>query len=316
MNSARFLVCSVFLAALLASSGSASAQLRTFVASTGSDSNPCSRVAPCRTFQGAVNATAAGGEVVALDSAGFGPNVTINKAISIIASPGVYAAVTVSSGDGISISAGPNDIVTLRGLTVDSSGSNGSGIANQTAAALHIENCVISGFNPGVGGIVQRASGQLFVKDTIVKNNGKGIFLASFTAGSTLVTLDNVTITDNNFGLFVHASNSGQIEAAIIRSSISGNITGGVGVEGSDAGTAFLDIESCLITNNGANNGAGVEVVELLGSAAASISNCLISHNSTAGFNVGPGTAIFSRGNNTIIGNGPNTGSLTALAGQ
>jgi hypothetical protein len=83
MNYARLLVCSLFLAALLASSASAQTAVavpspppppaaRTFVASTGSDSDPCSRVDPCRTFQAAVDATAAGGEVVALDSAGFG----------------------------------------------------------------------------------------------------------------------------------------------------------------------------------------------------------------------------------------------------
>jgi hypothetical protein len=36
----------------------------------------------------------------------------------------------------------------------------------------------------------------------------------------------------------------------------------------------------------------------------------------TAGFVVGSSTAIFSRGNNTIIGNGPNSGSLTPFSAQ
>ena len=46
---------------------------RTFVSAAGSDSNPCSFAAPCRHFQNAVNATSAGGEVDALDPAGYGP---------------------------------------------------------------------------------------------------------------------------------------------------------------------------------------------------------------------------------------------------
>src|SRR5215472_5030027 len=148
MNYCRFLFSSLFLLALFAWSSSAQA-VRTFVASTGSDSNPCSRIAPCRTFQAAVDAAAPGGEVVALDSAGFGSNVNINKPISIIGSPGVYAAITVLPGgpvDGIDINAGASDTVILRGLTVISQFMNASvGIAFNTGGTLFIENCVVNG---------------------------------------------------------------------------------------------------------------------------------------------------------------------------
>ena len=37
---------------------------RTFVASNGVDTNPCSLVAPCRTFDTAIGAVNAGGEVI------------------------------------------------------------------------------------------------------------------------------------------------------------------------------------------------------------------------------------------------------------
>jgi hypothetical protein len=43
---------------------------RTWVSGTGSDTNPCSRTAPCRTFAGAMPQTAAGGEINALDPGG------------------------------------------------------------------------------------------------------------------------------------------------------------------------------------------------------------------------------------------------------
>ena len=54
---------------------------RTFVSSGGLDTNTCLLAAPCRGFQAALLQTNAGGEIVVLDSAGYGP-VTINKAVS------------------------------------------------------------------------------------------------------------------------------------------------------------------------------------------------------------------------------------------
>ena len=57
---------------------------RTFVSGVGSDGNPCSRTAPCRTISQALMGTSSGGEVIVLDSAGYGP-VTITQAVSIIA---------------------------------------------------------------------------------------------------------------------------------------------------------------------------------------------------------------------------------------
>jgi len=58
------------------------ARARVFVSGVGSDSNPCSRTAPCRTFQKGHDTVAAGGEVVALDPAGYGA-VIITKSVTI-----------------------------------------------------------------------------------------------------------------------------------------------------------------------------------------------------------------------------------------
>jgi hypothetical protein len=59
----------------------AAARDRTFVASYGTDSGSCTFGSPCKIFQFAVNNTAVGGEVTAIDSAGFQP-VTISNSIS------------------------------------------------------------------------------------------------------------------------------------------------------------------------------------------------------------------------------------------
>src|SRR5215469_6005800 len=134
-----------FLVLMIISSASAQVQ-RTFVSALGSDSNPCSRTSPCRTFAQAIAATNPGGEVVVLDSAGFGP-VTITKPVSITAPPGVYAGISVFSGDGIDINAGPTDTVILHGLTINNQGGTGSGIVFTAGGALHVENCVVNGFS-------------------------------------------------------------------------------------------------------------------------------------------------------------------------
>ncbi|MGA7153884.1 MAG: hypothetical protein WBY84_21150, partial [Pseudolabrys sp.] len=79
----------------------------------------CSIAAPCRTFQAALAATTASGEISVLGTADYG-TFTINKAISIVNGGGFEAGIMVpSQGTGIVINAGPNDAVSLRGLTIE-----------------------------------------------------------------------------------------------------------------------------------------------------------------------------------------------------
>src|SRR5215471_13572561 len=148
---------------------------RTFVSGLGVDGPACSRIAPCRTFPGAIAQTNPGGEVVVLDSAGYAA-FTITQAVTIVAPPGVYAGVSVFSGNGVAINAGASDIVILRGLTINNQGSSGSGIVFNTGGLLHIESCVVNGFS-GNDGIwfLANSSGILEVKDSIVRGNGVGI---------------------------------------------------------------------------------------------------------------------------------------------
>src|SRR5215472_11392756 len=122
------LLSAVALAATFGSSGAFAQANRTFVSGLGSDSNPCSLSAPCRSFAGALAQTNAGGEIAVLDTAGYG-QVTITKAISIVNEEGVEAGITVTSGDGITVAAGPTDTVNLRGLTLVGVGAgSGNGI--------------------------------------------------------------------------------------------------------------------------------------------------------------------------------------------
>jgi hypothetical protein len=75
-----------FLAAVVAvcaTAGPAYGQsARTWVSENGNDVNPCSATAPCKTFAGAISKTTIGGEIDALDDAGFGA-LTITKSITV-----------------------------------------------------------------------------------------------------------------------------------------------------------------------------------------------------------------------------------------
>src|SRR5207302_6567148 len=119
---------------------------RTFVsAAAGNDANPCTRAAPCRNFAAAIAQTVSGGEVVVLDSGGYG-TVTISQAVALVAPPGVYAGISVFSGTGITVNAGPSDDVTIRGLTLNGLGGN-AGISFASGASLNVEDSVFTNFN-------------------------------------------------------------------------------------------------------------------------------------------------------------------------
>src|SRR5438309_4598649 len=116
---------------------SGSAQ-RSFVsANHGNDANPCTVTLPCRNFAAAIAQTVAGGEVVVLDSGGYGP-VTIGNSISLISPPGVYAGITAFSGPAITINAGASDVVTIRGLTLNGLGGN-EGIDFMAGGTLYVQ---------------------------------------------------------------------------------------------------------------------------------------------------------------------------------
>src|SRR6516162_7202 len=148
---------------------------RTWVSGVGDDANPCSRTAPCKTFAGAISKTAPFGEINCLDPGGFGA-VTIVKSIIISCEAGT-AGVLVSGTNGIVVSVGASDIVYLRGLDFEGVTLGLSGISFIGAGVLHVQHCLIRGFNSGsASGINFAANGssELYVSDSVVADNGTG----------------------------------------------------------------------------------------------------------------------------------------------
>src|ERR1022692_2420029 len=150
---------------------------RVFVSQrSGNDSNACNNIlTPCQTFAGAVLQLNPGGEAIVLDSGGYGP-VTITQSLTIEAPPGVLAFIHPPSGVAVTVNAGASDTVVLRGLVLN--GGAGDAIAVNTVKVLHVENCVIEGFG-GDGVLGNAANSNLFMKDTISRQNGFGIIMAN-----------------------------------------------------------------------------------------------------------------------------------------
>jgi len=200
---------------------------RVYVASTGADANAsanCPLSAPCRTFATAVTVVAVGGDVVALDTGGFGP-VTITRSLTLSGPAGTYAGITSANpGYGITINA-PGGNVRIRGLTIETQQpntaytiNNGIGIMVLAAANVSLENCVIAGFP--YGGIMtlpsplstQATPLTLNVIDTVFIESGNyaAIYLqpSNFKSGGT-VTANIRHVSMNGYNLYTTSGNEG-----------------------------------------------------------------------------------------------------------
>jgi hypothetical protein len=265
---------------------------RTWVSGVGDDANPCSRTAPCKTFAGAISKTAASGEIDALDPAGFGA-VTITKAITIDGG-GQLSSVLVAGTNGIVISAGATDVVTLRNLSINGIGSGINGIAFLTGGTLHIENCTVSGFTRNGIDIEPTTGGNVSISKSISRDNGgSGIFGQS--SGTTL----SVTISDSQFEHNVIGVFASDFTQFVVRNSdASGNSLIGFCADANGSGTV-LDIINSTAANNGST---GIQAGGGGGNAVVHLSGVFTSNNAVIGWSKGLNGSIISFGNNYDAG--------------
>jgi len=275
------------LTVVLLWAGLAGAQAsRTWVSGVGDDANPCSRTAPCKTFAGAISKTAAGGEIDALDPAGYGA-VTITKAITIDGGGGQVASVLVSGTNGIVVQAGPSDVVILRNLRINGIGTGINGIRFLAGKALIVENCNIFGFTTNGIDIVT-AGGKVFVNHTSSNNNG-GAGISIQSTATTQVSINHSEFELNVQGVF--AGNFSQVTADDVVAS--GNSQVGF-LAANAAGTAELNITN----STAANNAVGIQAGGGSNSGTVRVSLTAM-HGNGNGFAVGiNGSNIKSFGNN------------------
>jgi hypothetical protein len=257
---------------------------RTWVSGVGDDANPCSRTAPCKTFAGAISKTAAGG---------FGA-LTITKSITLNCSA-TLGSVLVAGTNGINIAAGAADRVVLRGIQIQGVNSGLVGVKITAAAAVSIEDCVITQFTQqGINDARTSGGTELYVRNTIISHNtGNGISLVA-TVGNKASIEGSSVINNESSGIGIITLNN----AMITRSVISGNLSNGVAT---DAGSV-VSIDSTSITANATGIAANGTLM---------LSNSNVTLNTT-GFS---GTTS-SYGNNRLQGNGTFGSAVTGISLQ
>lgn len=341
--------CALAVCALVASS--VDAAQRTFVSVSGADASPsCSIANPCRSFDKAITVTDPDGEIVVLDSGGYG-RLTIDRSVSITAPPGIYAGISVFSGhNGIDVNT-PGVKVALRGLSINGQGG-ANGIAFSNGAELHIDGCVIS--NLTADGLAATA-GRVFVHDTLIRSNGgNGISVLGaaihversrlqanalygiYAASTARVDVRDSLVADNNsIGILVIAGSLTRVD--VESTTISGNRQNGVWMLASTGNKAEVTITRSVVARNGeagvydgigANDNTHLTISDTtvtgnygdgifaIGGATVVASGNVLTKNGETGFN-NISSTFKSRSNNTVQDNfgGASAGTITPIGG-
>jgi hypothetical protein len=237
---------------------------RSFVSSSGVDSNACTIAAPCATFATAYTKIGANGIVAALDPGKYGP-IAITGPVTINGNG--WAAITApATAAGITITAGSGD-VTLTGLEIDGAGAAYNGIVFNTGSSLTINDCivkdiVINNNHPNVTGngiLIQPLSGTVsfVITNTVASNNGSiGINYLTPNASATATgVLDHVVTANNaNTGIQINTvAGNGLTTVAISNSIVSNNPSYGIAIADDNEGSSSLPVLTVSIDNTAIN---------------------------------------------------------------
>lgn len=215
------------LAAFLAPAAQAQAT-RTWVSGVGDDANPCSRTAPCKTFQGTISKTAANGEINVLDPGGFGA-VTITKSITISAQ--FEAGVLVSGTNGIIVNL-PNDTdrVVLEGLDIEGLGTGVNGVLIIGKGKVTIRRCTIHHFTGNGVNLVGLANARVFIEKSFLSANDGGVNVTGNSGAANKAFVVDSTIDDNtSYGIQVTGPSALVLTGSMLSGSVMGILTPGGG---------------------------------------------------------------------------------------
>jgi hypothetical protein len=276
-------------------------------AAFGADTNTatgCTVVAPCRAFQAAMGVTDTNGEVVVLDSGGYGA-VNITQSVSLIAPSGVYAGISVFPGsNGVNIAtAGVN--VVLRGISINGQGGR-DGIVMTAGSKLTVENCVIS--NLLGNGMFVTGNTVVRVSDTIIRDNFiHGIALLDGVSG----TITRAVISGN-----VGRGAGSTISAVVAKGTLANTLTtvdiADSTLDGNDVGVFALstDVASAVVKvsvrDSRVVQNKSFGLIALASSGASvtfSASNNIVSNNDGVGISSTSGARMWASGN-TVSDNG------------
>lgn len=289
---------------------SASAQVnRVYVAASGSDSAPCTSVAPCRTIVHAIGVVDAGGDVLITENGEY-DQFFAGKSVSVAAAPGIDANITTTGGYGVVIVGGvKSDIVAIRNLNFRGPGAtvDSTGLSNVSAGTVYIDNCTFRGFSNAInwGNI----GGYLYIHETTIRNSLFGIGAAvNGPEGVVRVTIDHCLLEANDTGIAL-----GNKSISSITNTVANNHTSrAVSIRASVAGMrADATIDNCVFNTNT----VGILLPAAAGVSTARLSRTTISNSALAGVSIGTSNIVYTLQNNTIAGNFPDViGNLTPLS--
>jgi len=249
---------------------------RTWVSGVGDDVNPCSRTAPCKTFAGAISRTAPGGEIDVLDPGGYG-TVTITKSVTIDGG-GTFASILATGTTGITVNAGPSDVIILRNLSINGAGSplGVNGINFHAGRKLIVENCTIENFSQNAIFIAPTSAAQAVISDSTLKVSTFGVTVSTENSNDSLSVLvsNTKTILNSNAGVVANVPAGRPGMGVFIDRLVSEFNNTGVLASGNGA---IVTLGSSVIQGN--SNG----VVQTGGGGVSSFHNNEISNNGTDG---------------------------------
>ncbi len=276
-----------------------------YVATTGSDSNPCTVAQPCRTFAGALtSAHTLGVTYVALNAGDFGLGTTLaspNGGITIDGGPGVFMT---GPADGSVITVGAAIATTpmvIRNVTIIPVGalSGGTGIGGTLngGQALILDGVSIEGSGAGNTGVSLTATpgSSILLKNVSMRSTQYGISVSNSTSmgrsgtpGPFNALLDHVSVTGTALAAYLQDAN-----VTIQNSDFTNNSGAAVACDASRIAPNWL-IQNTTFTQNGEG---------LSGASACTIrvSNDAFVSNTTG---IAAGGTMISFRNNIFMGNG------------
>ena len=285
----------------------AQAAQRAYVASYGSDANAgagCLLNAPCRGFTAAMGAVDAGGEIVALDAAGYGA-VAITKSVTITANPGYFAGIAASSGTAVTIATAGVSVI-LRGLNINGIGAS-RGVHMTAGSKLSIENSVLSNF--GAQAVEVNANALVNISDTLIRDNGNGILLQ----GGSKSSISRVQVMNSSSrGILV----DGNVMGTLTGANVSDSVVAGGGFIAIQAYSTGGDSRLQVTRTTASGHSYGIIADSGTLGAVVTVDNCLVVNNTTSGFKQDGSSTLYTRGNNTERDNASLiTGAFTPLSG-
>lgn len=263
---------------------------RSYISPSGSDNRPCTRTQPCRSFDGALVKTDAGGEIIATETGVYDPT-TIAKSITLAAAPGADVSIRANSGNAVTISANSGDVVVLRGLRLSGPGKNTPGSngvffninSPNCCVSVNIENSVISDFERGVQMELGVAS-RLLVSDSVLRSNKTGMNIFVGGADGNGVSVERSRFESNEVGLRQFGGNS---------ASVSNSVATGNGIGFQTEGSGKIELFHTVATKNGTGVKADGGIIR--------VAYCSVTGNGT-GISASGGT-IGTMGNNMVVNN-------------